>query len=70
MYIIFSNPDSGNIVGDIVIGDGDCESVEADLRNAVAEFSSTLANFGFNVVFQHFELGVQTLDVVKGNCPC
>lgn len=49
-----------HIVKDIVVGDKDCESAEADLRAAVAEFSSTLANLGFNVVFQ-------TLDVVEGN---
>ena len=70
MYIIFSYRYSGNIVEGIVKGDGDCESVEADLRGAVAEFSSTLTNFGFNVVFQHFEMGTRTLDVVEGNAPC
>jgi hypothetical protein len=64
--LIFSNPGSGNIVGDIVKGDRDCESVDADLRSTVAEFSSTLTNFGFNVVFQHFDMGARTLDVVEG----
>jgi hypothetical protein len=49
----------GNIIQDIVIGEGDCNSAEAGLQSAVSKFQSTLAHFTSGVVFE-------TRDLVKG----
>ena len=53
MYLIL------NVAG---IFKDDGTSSETDLHAAVVDFNSTLANFGFNVVFQTFES-------VEGNIP-
>jgi hypothetical protein len=53
----------GNIFGTFLKGDEECENVDIEVRDSVAEFNSALVSFASSIGFRTFEVGTLTLDV-------